>query len=172
MGCDLPTWMCVPSGLPDLVWLNLDIKNCKGIKQLPASIGKLPRLRVMLLRGMSLESLDIGGFPSLIRLELTDMFLLEELCCSYPPCLQDLWINDCQRLREISPFLSLTSLVLGKVDDKLVCSVGRTQTSLQILNLRNIEDRFIITLDRMYMVCPTKVFEWLRRIINRKATCV
>ncbi|XP_026432194.1 putative disease resistance RPP13-like protein 1 [Papaver somniferum] len=110
-----PDWMCVPSGLPNLVLLALF--NCAGIKTLP----------------------DIGGFPSLIELRIINMFLLEEFrysCAS----LQDLTIRDCKSLTEIPSFPSLAKLLLDKVDLKLVCSVGRSQTSLTELQLFNIED--------------------------------
>ncbi|RZC86534.1 hypothetical protein C5167_029886 [Papaver somniferum] len=69
---------------------------------------------------MSLKSLDISGFPSLLNLELADMFFLEELSNSYPSCLQKLTIKGCKRLTEIpsSPYLTLLKLV--KVDSKYV----------------------------------------------------
>ncbi|RZC86565.1 hypothetical protein C5167_029916 [Papaver somniferum] len=69
---------------------------------------------------MSWKSLDIGGFPSLLTLELADMFLLEELSNSYPSCLQSLTINGCGSLTEIPSFPSLTLLKLVKVDSKYV----------------------------------------------------
>ncbi|XP_026432776.1 putative disease resistance protein RGA3 [Papaver somniferum] len=138
MGCDLPAWMCVPNGLENLVELKLI--NCKGIKQLPASIGKLPCLGHLDLTGMSsLKSLDISGFATLIDLLLTDMFRLEELSYSYP-CLQYLKIRGCKRLTEIPSFPSLWYLELEKVDHKLICSVGRSQTTLTDLCIQNGED--------------------------------
>ncbi|XP_026425203.1 putative disease resistance protein RGA1 [Papaver somniferum] len=138
-GCDLPTWMCVPYGLPNLVELKLI--SCKGIKQLPASIGQLPCLGHLDLTGLSsLKSLDISGFASLIDLLLTDMFRLEELSYSYP-CLQYLKIIRCKRLAEIPLFPSLVYLELVKVDHKLVSSVGRSQmTSLTHLCLEDIDE--------------------------------
>ncbi|XP_026379502.1 putative disease resistance protein At3g14460 [Papaver somniferum] len=98
MGCELPTWMCVSSCLPKLD--NLEFGNCREIKQLPAAIGQLQHLRFLTLRRMSLISLDIGGFSSLLQLSLTDMFLLKELCYSHPS-LQYLNINGCNSLFEI-----------------------------------------------------------------------
>ncbi|XP_026442948.1 disease resistance protein RGA2-like [Papaver somniferum] len=53
MGSDLPTWIC-PSGLPELAYLRF--VNCRGMKQLPASIGKLPRIKYLKLTGISLKS--------------------------------------------------------------------------------------------------------------------
>lgn len=136
MGLDLPTWMrasCVPN-LESLV-----LTNCNGIKQLPAAIGQLPRLRHLMLEGISLKRLDVDGFPSLTELILIDMCLLEELGGSYA-CLQDLRITGCKSLTEIRSFPSLTLLRLKKIDPELVCSIGRSQTSLTGLSLKNIED--------------------------------
>ncbi|XP_026451186.1 disease resistance protein RGA2-like [Papaver somniferum] len=138
LGSGLPSWMCVPDTL-----MNLDIlvlKNCKEIKQLPASIGQLSRLKHLDLTGMSLKRLDVDGFPSLIELHLNDMLHLEELCYSYH-CLQDLRIRGCKRLTEIPSFPSLKILLLkNKIDPKLVCSVGRSQTSLTGLWINYVED--------------------------------
>lgn len=47
---------------------------------------------------------------------------------------------DCKCLKEIPSFPSLTTLVLVKVDPKLVFSVGRNKTSLTHLWLKNIEE--------------------------------
>ncbi|XP_026436156.1 putative disease resistance protein RGA3 [Papaver somniferum] len=138
-GCDLPTWMCDPSGtLMNLGILTLH--NCKEIKQLAAAIGQLPRLQTISLTQMSLKSLDIGGFRSLINLDLTDMLLLEELGCSYPSSLPDLRITGCKFLTEIPSFPLLGILVLDNIHHKLVGSVGRSQTSLKQLSLDNIEE--------------------------------
>ncbi|XP_026432094.1 putative disease resistance protein RGA3 [Papaver somniferum] len=137
MGSDLPMWMC-GSGIPDLV--KLELVHCVGIKQLPSSIGQLRSLRFLVLAGLSLKSFDIGEFPSLLTLELSDMVLLEELSNSYPSCLQKLIIDGCKSLTEIPSFPSVTELKLVKVDSKLVCSVGRSQTFLANLVLENIEE--------------------------------
>ncbi|XP_026432106.1 putative disease resistance protein RGA3 isoform X2 [Papaver somniferum] len=136
MGEVFPKWMCAASGLPNLV--SLDFQNCKGIKKLP-DIVQTPRLARLSLRGMHLESLDIGGFPSLIILDIEDMFL-QELCYSYPsPFLQFLGIFGCKRLTEIPSLPCLLHMGLEKIDPKLVYSVGRSQTSLTTLFLENID---------------------------------
>ncbi|XP_026421751.1 putative disease resistance protein RGA1 [Papaver somniferum] len=135
MGCDLPTWM---SRLPELEFLVLI--NCSRIKKLPASIGQLSCLKCLDLTAMTLKSLHIGGFPSLIQLDLTDMFNLEELSFSYPSCLQHLSIKGCKRLTEIPSFPCLMQLLLHETDHKLVCSVVRSQASLTELFLENIDE--------------------------------
>lgn len=136
MGPDLPTWMSVPSCLQNLeiLWL----VGCKNIIQLTAGIGQLPRLRCLKLSTMRLKSLDIGEFPSLTSILLSDMPFLEEL--GYYHCLQDLMISGCKRLTEIPSFPSLTNLELGNnISQNFVCSVGRSLTSLTTLFLDNID---------------------------------
>ncbi|XP_026420661.1 putative disease resistance protein RGA1 [Papaver somniferum] len=139
MGMDFPTWMRVPSGLPNLVKLILE--DCFGLEQFPAAIGKIPSLRVLHLEGVSLMSLDIGGFPSLVQLNLNDIFLLQKLHYSSasPSFLQDLKIRGCGCLTRIPSFPSLTFLELDGVNPKLVFSVERTQKSLAELWLKNID---------------------------------
>ncbi|RZC48026.1 hypothetical protein C5167_040974 [Papaver somniferum] len=112
MGWDFPTWMCVPS-LPNLE--QLELENCKEIRQLPAAIEQFPGLRFLNLKRMSLKSLDIG----------------------LPATLQ---IVDCKILVDIASFPSLQHLYLEKIDHKLVSSIGRSFTSLTKLLLKHVEE--------------------------------
>ncbi|XP_026453869.1 putative disease resistance protein RGA3 [Papaver somniferum] len=158
MGRELPAWMCDPSG--SLVNLeHLVLQNCKGMKQLPAAIRELPRLWRLELEGMSMRSLNIGGFPSLTRLDLTDMLALEELRDSHPSCLRDLNINGCKSLREIPALPRLMSLVLEKVSNNLVSSVGRSQTSLTQLFLENIEELIYFPLSILVNNCNLRILQ-------------
>ncbi|XP_026424775.1 disease resistance protein RGA2-like [Papaver somniferum] len=135
MGWDFPTWMCVPS-LPNLE--QLELENCKEIRQLPAAIEQFPGLRFLNLKRMSLKSLDIG-LPAVHEISLTDMFYLEEICC-FCPFLQTLQIVDCKILVDIASFPSLQHLYLEKIDHKLVSSIGRSFTSLTKLLLKHVEE--------------------------------
>ncbi|XP_026445046.1 disease resistance protein RGA2-like [Papaver somniferum] len=158
MGREFPTWMCDPSG-PLLTLEHLVLQNCKGMKQLPAAIRKLPRLWRIELEGMSMRSLNIGGFPALTRLDLTDMLVLEELCDSYPSCLEDLNINGCRSLKEIPSLPLLMSLVLEKTSHDLVSSVGRSQTSLTQLFLENIEELTYFPLSILVNNCNLRILQ-------------
>ncbi|XP_026459731.1 putative disease resistance protein RGA3 [Papaver somniferum] len=157
-GWELPTWMCPSSG----TLLNLEellLRNCcQGIEHLPAAIRQLPRLRSLDLGKMSLMSLDIGGFPTLIQLNLADMLFLQELCFSSPlSCLRDLMISDCKRLIEIPSLPSLTFLALENVDHKLVFSVGRSQTSLTHIVLKNIEELKYFPISILENICDLRI---------------
>lgn len=155
MGWDLPTWMHVSGGLPNLEFL--EIFNCKRTEQLPEAIGQLPRLKSLHLSDVSLNYLGMG-FPSLVELHLTDMSYLQELCFSYP-CLRDLRITGCRSLTKIPSFPCLEFLLLKEVDHSLVSSVGISQTSITTLFLHNVEELIYFPLNILRRNCNLQILQ-------------
>lgn len=109
-GTKFPSWL----GSPSFCYLQtIHMSNCRRCIVLPP-LGQLPLLRYLDISGVhgliriSEEfsgNADIQGFPSLVELLLDDMLdLVEWICSDYVslfPCLTEVEIVDCPKLREL-----------------------------------------------------------------------
>ncbi|CAL9778690.1 unnamed protein product [Musa acuminata subsp. burmannicoides] len=125
-GARSPSWLEAKL-LPNLEILTL--QNCKRWNDF-SCIGPIPRLKVLLMEGMSAEKVtghDFFGateqgkcFPMLEEIVFGDMAALEEFSWNDGgalfPCLSKLEIQECPKLQRLSPLPpSLTKLQLGQV---------------------------------------------------------
>ncbi|KAJ0908106.1 putative P-loop containing nucleoside triphosphate hydrolase, leucine-rich repeat domain superfamily [Helianthus annuus] len=111
-GSRLPNWI---AGLVNLV--SITFQSCKRCENLH-SLGKLPLLKVLELKGMdSLKHLD------------DDLY----------PCLEKLVINDCPNLIKLPYFPKLKSLCIVQGNEKLFRSV-RKLTSISFLEIRGFKE--------------------------------
>ncbi|KAL7090254.1 hypothetical protein ACP275_12G029200 [Erythranthe tilingii] len=136
-GSTFPNWMST-SAFKNMTEVSLD--NCQGCEHLPP-LGKLHSLKSLYLYGMdSIKSLDAGGpFPVLTSLKICKMPNFEEWTTTDSsesfPCLKNLDINLCPKLKGLPKLPALTSLSLLDGHLELVRSITFLTTSLTTLRL-------------------------------------
>lgn len=141
-GDRFPTWIGFP-GLPNLT--NIVLINCKRCENLPA-LGQLPFLRVIYMHGMhsvkSINSRFYGRgsgrpFQSLQELSLVDFPNLEFWWSLNTkeefPSLVKLFINKCERLKNMPWFPSLQHLEFRNCNEMIMKSATNFSTLLTLL---------------------------------------
>ncbi|RVX00448.1 putative disease resistance RPP13-like protein 1 [Vitis vinifera] len=148
-GAKFPIWLGNPSFM-NLVFLRL--KDCKSCSSLPP-LGQLRSLKDLYIVKMDrvqkvgaelygnngCGSSSIKPFGSLAILWFQEMLEWEEWVCSEVefPCLKELHIVKCPKLKGIYLTPSICELMLNKCDDVMVRSVG-SLTSLTSLGLSDV----------------------------------
>lgn len=137
-----PTWIGSPE-LPNLT--NIVLINCKNCENLPA-LGQLPFLRVIYMHGMhSVKNIGSGfygrgsgrPFQSLQELSLIDFPSLEFWWSVNTkeefPSLVKLFINKCQRLKNMPSFPSLQHLEFRNCNEMIMKSATNLSTLLTLV---------------------------------------
>ncbi|KAL7090246.1 hypothetical protein ACP275_12G028500 [Erythranthe tilingii] len=138
-GSRFPNWM---STLAFKNMTEVTLANCQRCEHLPP-LGKLHSLKSLYLHGMdSIKRLDARGpFPVLTSLTICKMPNFEEWTTTDSvesfPCLRNLDITVCPKLKGLPKLPALTSLSMLDVNLELVRSITFLTTSLTALSLYN-----------------------------------